>query len=173
MTDQIIQHPRDLKAAHDALVTAANDKKNAEHIAEKEQRYGMIRQRYEELDDLYRYEEDGLLIRPAGSAGEIIREGQILHHCVGGDTYLEKHDKGRTVILFLRTACAEGIPYITVELDPKERRILQWYGVRDTKPDRAAVQPWLDRWEGMIRDHGSIRQAELEESLQTLSEAAT
>lgn len=173
MTDQIIQHPRDLNAAHAALVTAANEKKNAEHIAEKEQRFCHIPERFEALSGLYGYEEGGMIIRPAETAGEIILEGQTLHHCVGGDTYLGKHDEGKTIIFFLRAAAVKDVPYITVELDPKERRILQWYGVRDTKPDKAAVQPWLDRWEGMIRDHGSIRQAELEESLKTLSEAAT
>ena len=38
------------------------------------------------------------------------------------------------------------IPYITVEIDAKNPRIIQWYGDKDRKPDAINIQQWLDTW---------------------------
>lgn len=86
------------------------------------------------------------IIRPARSAEEIVMEGRILHHCVGGAGYLNKHDTGQTYILMLRFKDAPDIPYITVEVDAKIERIVQWYGDKDSKPDQKNIQRWLDMW---------------------------
>lgn len=69
-------------------------------------------------------------------------EGRILHHCVGGNNYLGKHNTGESVILMLRFKDRESEPYITVEI--KEERIVQWYGAHDKKPDERNMKKWLD-----------------------------
>ena len=71
-------------------------------------------------------------------------EGRILHHCVGGDNYLGKHNSGMTYILMLRFKETQEIPYITVEIDNRTDKILQWYGNYDRKPDKDRMQEWLD-----------------------------
>lgn len=38
------------------------------------------------------------------------------------------------------------IPYITVEIDAKTQRILQWYGAHDKKPDQENMQQWLNKY---------------------------
>lgn len=38
------------------------------------------------------------------------------------------------------------IPYITVEIDAKEHRVIQWYGERDKKPDKKNMQEWINTW---------------------------
>ena len=73
-------------------------------------------------------------------------EGRLLHHCVGGNTYLAKHNTGKTYILMLRFKEEPDIPYITVEIDAKNPRILQWYGDKDRKPDEKNMQSWLNTW---------------------------
>lgn len=73
-------------------------------------------------------------------------EGRLLHHCVGGDTYLGRHNTGKTYILMLRFKEEPDIPYITVEIDAKNPRILQWYGDKDKKPDEKNMQSWLNTW---------------------------
>lgn len=35
-------------------------------------------------------------------------EGRTLHHCVGGDTYLGRHDRGESYILMLRAQETTG-----------------------------------------------------------------
>ena len=37
-------------------------------------------------------------------------------------------------------------PYITVEINPEQKKIVQWYGERDTKPDEENIQSWLDNY---------------------------
>ena len=78
------------------------------------------------------------------NAKEIIMEGRILHHCVGGDNYLRKHNNGETAILFLRKVESPDEPYYTIEI--KNTKILQWYGLRDGKPDKEIIEPWLDEY---------------------------
>ena len=156
LSDQIIQHPRDLRTAHDRLVAEQNDEKNRQHCREKEAAFDRIRERYKALDRRYRYKADGLMIRPAASATEIIEEGRQLHHCVGGDNYLDKHNRGQTFILFLRAAAAPDIPYVTVEIEPVTNRIIQWYGLKDKKPDREALGAWLKTYTDLLVRYGDM-----------------
>ena len=86
------------------------------------------------------------MIRPARSAEEIVTEGRILHHCVGGDNYLRKHNEGETYILMLRQQEYLEVPYITVEINESNDRIIQWYGAHDRKPDEKNMQRWLDTY---------------------------
>lgn len=77
---------------------------------------------------------------------KMVMEGRLLHHCVGGNTYLAKHNTGKTYILMLRFKEEPDVPYITVEIDAKNPRILQWYGDKDKKPDEKNMQSWLNTW---------------------------
>ena len=79
-------------------------------------------------------------------------EGRLLHHCVGGNEYLNKHNTEKTYILMLRFKEKPEIPYITVEIDAKNPRILQWYGDNDKKPDKTNMQQWLDRYLNMLKE---------------------
>lgn len=110
------------------------------------ERYPEIRHVYRGLRNKYLYEDDKYIIRPARSAEEIVMEGRLLHHCVGGNMYLGRHNKGETYILMLRFKAEPDIPYITVEIDAKNPRILQWYGDKDKKPDEKNMQSWLNNW---------------------------
>ena len=59
---------------------------------------------------------------------------------------LAKHNTGKTYILMLRFKEEPDVPYITVEIDAKNPRILQWYGDKDKKPDEKNMQSWLNTW---------------------------
>ena len=156
MADQIIQHPRNLQEEHDKMVTAANEEKNRKLCEEKEAQYPKIRKAYARLLRRYGHTDGFLSIRPAKSASEIIREGQTLHHCVGGDNYLGRHNEGKSYILLLRWTDHEREPYVTVEIEPRSFTVVQWYGVQDTKPDKEAVQEWLDKYTGILREYGDM-----------------
>ena len=43
--------------------------------------------------------------------------------------------KGETYILMLRFKAEPDVPYITVEIDAKNPRILQWYGDKEQKTE--------------------------------------
>lgn len=56
---------------------------------------------------------DGLFIRLPNKLEELKKEGESLHHCVG--TYMERVEKGETMIFFIRQKAAPEKPYYTLE----------------------------------------------------------
>lgn len=93
----------------------------------------------------------------------IVREGRTLHHCVGGDNYLQKHADGISYILMLRKKEDQETPYITVEIRADGRSIVQWYGAFDRKPDKEQVEKWLKEW--LVRGKESREEEELAERM--------
>lgn len=131
LNNTVYQQPRDLGEAHTRMVLETNKEEMDKHLKQAAERYPEIRRIYRSLRNKYFYEDDSYIIRPARSAEEIVMEGRLLHHCVGGATYLSKHNKGETYILMLRYKTEPDVPYITVEIDARNPRIIQWYGNKD------------------------------------------
>lgn len=146
MSNTVYLFPRNLNAAHAAMVHEFNKKEADRRLMEVAVKYPLIKKHYRKLRKRFYYEDESFMIRPARSAEEIVMEGRILHHCVGGDTYLEKHSKETSIILFLRTVKEAEMPYITVEIDTKNLNILQWYGAHDKKPDKKNMDRWLNAY---------------------------
>lgn len=151
LTNTVYQQPRDLEAAHNKMAAEQNKKEADKRLQEVKKKFAGIRDSYRKLRNRYFYEDDGYIIRPARSAEEIVMEGRILHHCVGGGSYLRKHNDGQSYILMLRSAKEPEIPYITVEIERDTHRIIQWYGAHDRKPDKEHMQKWLDDYVGHLK----------------------
>ena len=146
MANSVYLFPKSLGNAHAKMVEESSKDGYDKRIQEVNGRYQMIRKGYRRLRRKFCYEDQEFLIRPAKDAGEIVMEGRILHHCVGGDTYLARHDSGQSTILFLRRREEPDIPYITVEIGTDSLRIAQWYGAHDRKPDEERMERWLDAY---------------------------
>ncbi|MDY5882086.1 MAG: PcfJ domain-containing protein [Roseburia sp.] len=142
----VYQQPRNLEQAHAKMVQEGSKEGIDKRIMEVKLKFGSIQENYRALRNKYYYEDDTYIIRPARSAEEIVMEGRILHHCVGGDNYLRKHNDGESYILMLRFRKEAEIPYITVEIDASTQKILQWYGAHDKKPDQEHMQQWLNKY---------------------------
>lgn len=80
----------------------------------------------------YRFENDGLLIRPAISSMELFDEGKALDHCVG--RYADKYAKGESIILFVRKFEDPDTPFFTVEMNNKTKSIVQCRGLKNCNP---------------------------------------
>lgn len=128
LTQKNILYPRDIQQAHDdavanwQIVRAEAEKKEAEREALK---YGYP-ERYKKLCKKYAFEHGELMIVVPKAASEIITEGKVLQHCVGG--YASRHIQGRTTILFLRHISEPDKPYYTIEVNEKEKYIVQCHG---------------------------------------------
>lgn len=146
LNNTVYQYPRNLDEEHNKMVMEINKEKAEARLREVARQYPDIRKSYRSIRKKYFYEDENYLIRPARSAEEIVMEGRILHHCVGGAGYLNSHNTGKTYILMLRYKKEPEIPYITVEVDAKYPRIIQWYGEFDKKPDEKNMQAWLNAW---------------------------
>ncbi|WLR54854.1 PcfJ domain-containing protein [Mesobacillus subterraneus] len=84
--------------------------------------------------DRYRFEKDGLLIRPAVSSIEMFDEGENLNHCVG--RYADRYAKGEIVIMFIRKADQPEKSYYTVELYRNTNEIVQCRGKNNSNPGK-------------------------------------
>ncbi len=145
MTNSVYLHPRNLQASHDEMVRKQTEERDAKYLKEKEAKYNKIPKIYRKANRHFRYQEGELIIRPARSATEIILEGRLQHHCVGGDTYLGRHNKGETFILFLRFAKDKKTPYYTIEMD-WDYNVKQFYAAHDKQPNREEIQTWLKEY---------------------------
>lgn len=73
------------------------------------------------------FEHNGLFIRPAASAKELINEGKHLQHCIG--TYAEDFSKGVCDILFVRRVDEPDKPFYTLEI--RQGRVKQCRGYKN------------------------------------------
>ena len=115
-----------------------------------------IRSKFNNLNKKWHYEGHGMVIRPARSAGEIVIEGQLQHHCVGRDTYLLRHDKGISFIFLLRKKGAEDKPYVTIEVD--KNGIIQWYCAHDKKTNDKETLAAIAEFESKIKGEVAPRE---------------
>lgn len=152
LSNTVYQYPHDLQRAHTEMVLEMNKDELDKRIRDVKIRFGQIRRNYRQLRKKYFYEDDEYVIRPARSAEEIVMEGRLLHHCVGRDSYLRKHNENKTHILLLRRKTDPESPYITVEIENNSNKILQWYGSCDKKPNEKKMQKWLGNYKSKLND---------------------
>lgn len=127
--DTAISMPRHFEAAHTRLSEIIEYKQNetkhrafAEHIAERE--------RLEFSMGAYH------IIQPR-SMNDIVSEGKMLHHCVGG--YAARHAEGKLHILFIRKNDDLDEPYFTMEVST-EGKVIQVRGLRNCDPPEEVKQ---------------------------------
>lgn len=111
--------PKDLYEAHQRTMKLVQMK--ADEILDQK-----IRKRVKELEG-FCFEHEGLLIRPARSAQELIQEGKKLEHCVG--RYTEDYAEGKTSIFLIRRLNAPNKPFYTMEI--RDNRIIQTRGFKN------------------------------------------
>ncbi|OBZ08905.1 hypothetical protein A8L34_22390 [Bacillus sp. FJAT-27264] len=108
--------PHNLASAHESTMSQVK-------IQMSEIEKQRISKRAQELE-VYRFAWRDYIIRPAQSGQEIIDEGKILSHCVGG--YAQRHATGETSILMIRKYADQDTPFFTMEL--KNGQVRQVYG---------------------------------------------
>lgn len=111
--------PNDLERAHQQTarkVIVIRDKGRDKRIAE----------RANELEALS-FRLNGILLRPANSTDELVQEGKILKHCVGG--YAEKYASGACDIFLVRKENEPLKPFYTLEV--KKGEVVQCRGMRN------------------------------------------
>lgn len=149
--------PKNLRERHDAAAATIR-------VQEEEKATEEYKHRKKNLERLYAFELDDLLIRVPGSAQEIVDEGKALAHCVGG--YAARHITGKVDILFLRDTKKPEKPMVTIEMKPRvsptdKVYMVQIHGYRN-EMCKGAVDPkkkykdFLNIWMDWLR-YGSKR----------------
>ena len=134
LTDTAISRPHNFQEMHDRVTSLVRDLR-AKREAEKLKGVQAV---YEQLHDLIEWTDGKLLVRMAHDAGDLIREGREMHHCVG--TYGRRVAEGMCFIFFIRRAEEPDKPFYTVEIKPdlKTLQVVQCRGYRNS--DRSAAE---------------------------------
>jgi hypothetical protein len=120
-----IRFPRNIKEAHDLLLPRFNQVK---HQIDDEKFKQAVEKLYSGMKEYAKG--DYCIVFPA-LRSDLITEGQALNHCVGADRYYLNHIAGTRMIFFVRQTKEPEKPFITMEIDMKELKILQLYGFGD------------------------------------------
>lgn len=146
LTDTAISRPHNFQEMHDRVTSLVWDLR-AKREAEKLKGVQAV---YEQLHDLIEWTDGKLLVRMAHDAGDLIREGREMQHCVG--TYGRRVAEGQCFILFIRRAAEPDKAFYTVEIKPDLTglKIVQCRGYRNSDrsaEERAEVEAFLARYE--------------------------
>ena len=146
MTEDKNVFPHDFKRWHDIRIDEYSTKKallDEQKRAELYSRFGTVAEKYLPLQ---RELKDAFVVVIAKSPAELIREGDFLHHCVGRMNYDQKFAREETLIFFVRDIAKPDVPFVTLEYSLKTRKILQCYGIRDSKPDESVLDFINKKW---------------------------
>ncbi|MEE0265559.1 MAG: PcfJ domain-containing protein [Acutalibacteraceae bacterium] len=120
LKDTAINMPRDFHAMHERLTKIIRIKVDEEANQKLKELYS------ERMKFEFEYK-DLILIQPK-EIEEIVKEGKVLRHCVGG--YAERHSVGTTNIFFIRKKDAPEVPFYTIEVSNRYT-IVQCRGYRN------------------------------------------
>lgn len=145
ITDEGIIFPRDMYAAHER--TSGLVIQHREQIALNRSKEEAEKQAKKYLDAIKSYlkkefTSDEYVIRIARTPSEIIEEGSKLKHCVGN--YVSRVADKRCLIFVVRSTKAPNKPLYTLEVDYKEKNVIQCRGFQN-KNAPAEVFQFVDR----------------------------
>lgn len=126
--------PRDFRKWHDIRIGQYATAKAEVDKAAKRALYEEFARIAEKYLSLQHDKRSDFMCVIARSPADLIREGEILHHCVGKLNYERRFVREESLIFFVRIKERRNVPFVTVEYSPKSRKILQCYGERDQRP---------------------------------------
>ncbi|HCU0710839.1 TPA: PcfJ domain-containing protein [Enterococcus faecalis] len=135
-TDDVL-FPKNLQLAHDNATNTLN-------LLERELEEQQYQERKIQLKAL-ETEIDDLLFLAPHSLQEIVEEGQVLHHCVGSQHYLEQHTNGTTTIIFIRRKEEPSMPYFTLEY--RNQQVTQIQGKRNRQEVPEKIKQAVRKWQ--------------------------
>lgn len=161
LSEPTVAMPKNLQERHDAAAELIRHQANEAELKRYKKRRRM-------LEKKYAFAMGGLCVLIPTGSQEIVREGQTLHHCVGG--YAKRHVDGAVTILFLRKERTPGRSFLTIELHEErgQVKIRQIHGYKNenySKGKKTATPPrekyawFLDAWLAWVND-GSQRDKE-------------
>lgn len=144
-------YPKNLEAAHDEQVKRNGITPNSSAVT----KFIAVKEKYKALE----FNDGKLCVKLPNSPCDLIDEGEVLNHCVGG--YVDTHANGKKIILFIRHYRRPERSYYTLNIDfsgkkPKEIQ-LHGYGnerhgankqYSHTIPRK--VREFVDKWKEEI-----------------------
>lgn len=134
MSEEKNRFPHDFKRWHDIRIDQyASARAEADRKAKQElyAQFARIAEKYLPLEHDKR---SAFVCIIARSPADLIREGELLDHCVGRMNYDQRFVREESLIFFIRTKEQPDIPFVTLEYSLRNHKVLQCYGEHDHKP---------------------------------------
>ena len=145
MSEDKNRYPHDFKRWHDIRIdeyATAKAMKDAEERKELYEQFAAVAEKYLDMQN----SKDGYAIVIARSPADLMKEGEVLHHCVGSMGYDRKFIREETLIFFVRNTADIEKPFVTMEYSLKTKKILQCYAQSNTKPDETVMNFVNNSW---------------------------
>lgn len=146
MTEYKNVFPHDSRRWHDIRIDQYSTAKALKDAEERKDLYAQFGSVAEKYLPLQKRGKDAFVVVIARSPQELIREGDLLHHCVGRMNYDQKFVREESLIFFVRNIAEPDVPFVTVEYSLKNKKILQCYGDSDTKPNDSVLEFVNKKW---------------------------
>lgn len=121
-SDEIVYRVRKLRQRHDELVLQSEAGSLEEQASKMAAKYPHVNDICMELQEKYAYSDGDYTVLAPQNIFAIIKEGRMLHHCVGndgsGERYYERIERRESFIMFLRRTDEPEDPYYTLEIEP-------------------------------------------------------
>ena len=146
MSEEKNSLPHDFKHWHDVRIdeyATAKALKDAEERKELYEKFSKVAEKY---SNLQYNENDAYMIVIAKSPAELIKEGEILNHCVGSMNYDQKFIREETLIFFVRAKDKPTEPFVTVEYSLQSKKVLQCYAKGNSTPDTEVTRYINSKW---------------------------
>lgn len=138
MKNSFVLYPQDLQQSHDHVQKCFKIKENEQLLQD-------FKTAVQDARKHMAFEVGGMKIVVPATPGDLITEGNALHHCVG--RYASSVAKKECMILFVRKCCEIDKPYYTVEIRGKE--VIQVRGVGNCAAT-PAVQGFIDAFKQQV-----------------------
>lgn len=154
ITKSLIYKPKDLKKQHNALVQLCGGVTVAKRTAEVFKSFPEVENIIKMVSEsgIYQYENAKYAIVLPESIEDIIREGQILGHCIDrSDIYFSRINTHESYIFFLRRKEDLESPYYTLEVEPdgttRQKRTVG--NIQDK--DFEKLLPFIKEWQVQLQ----------------------
>lgn len=147
-------YPHNFKAMHDLRIQEYDSAKAKEEVKNKHKLNMKLKKVAKEFSKLNLVGKYAVII--ATDIKELILEGKALNHCVGRMGYDKKMADKKSLILFVRKVDEREKPFVTMEFQPNNKKILQIYGNHDSRPSKEVMDfvnnQWLPFAKKQLRD---------------------
>ena len=134
MSEEKNRFPHDFKRWHDIRIDQYAAKKAMEDAEKRKELYAQFAAVAEKYLSLQHAKRSAFICVIAKSPADLIREGEVLHHCVGRMNYDQRMVREESLIFFVRAKESPDIPLVTLEYSPRSHKVLQCYGEHDHRP---------------------------------------
>ena len=146
MTIDKNRYPKDFKKWHDIRIDQYHTLKAIEDEEKRKELYEEFKKVANKYLPMQRVMNEDFVVIIAKSPADLIKEGEILNHCVGRMNYDQKFVREESLIFFVRNKNNPQKPFVTVEYSLQNKKILQCYAKNNRKPQSEVEQFINKKW---------------------------